>query len=309
MNVWTSLGQGLGGLLTAERLQQYFLAALIVVAGFVLLRLLTAFVGRMARRSFAPQTAMLLRKAVFYVGAALLLIVVLRQLGFHLTALLGAAGIVGIAIGFASQTSVSNIISGVFPISEKPFSVGDLIKAGDHTGIVVSIDLLSVKIRTFDNQYIRIPNERILSNDLTNVTYYPIRRMDIPLSISYRNDLNKARQILLEVADANPYCLREPEPLVIFTDFGQSGQELLLGLWFAKTDYVPLRNSILPQIKQRLEDAGIEIPFPHVTLAPGLASRPTRGRPATPSRPPTRSAAASRTRRSPRVNRRTEREV
>jgi small-conductance mechanosensitive channel len=177
-------------------------------------------VWRVGRKRLSPQSAMVARKAVFYVGVAVVLVAALRQLGVQLTALLGAAGILGIAIGFASQTSVSNVISGLFLISEKPFAVGDVVKAGEHSGIVMSIDLLSTKIRTFDNQYIRIPNEKILTTELTNITYFPIRRLDIKLSISYRNELTRAREVLLEVADRNPLCLRDPAPVVVFTDFG-----------------------------------------------------------------------------------------
>jgi len=266
--------EDIGGLLSPDRIEKLLLTALIVVVGLVGLRVLTALVGRLGRKRLSPQSAMLARKAVFYVGVALIVVVALRQLGFQLTALLGAAGIVGIAIGFASQTSVSNVISGLFLISEKPFAVGDVIKAGEHSGIVMSIDLLSVKIRTFDNQYIRIPNEKILNTDLTNVTFFPIRRMDLELSISYKNDLGRTREVLLEIADANPYCLREPLPVVIFTGFGDSGQELLFGVWFAKADYIDLRNSIMQEIKKRFDAEGIEIPFPHRTIAGGLATDP-----------------------------------
>jgi small-conductance mechanosensitive channel len=274
MDLRKFLTEDIGGLLAPDRIERLLLALLIVAVGFIALRVLTALVGRLGRRRLSAQSAMLARKAVFYVGAALIVVIALRQLGFQLTALLGAAGIVGIAIGFASQTSVSNVISGLFLISEKPFAVGDVIKAGEHTGIVMSIDLLSVKIRTFDNQYIRIPNEKILSTDLTNVTFFPIRRMDFNLSISYKNDLARTREVLLEIADANPYCLREPPPVVIFTDFGESGQELLFGVWFAKAEYIELRNSIMPEIKRRFDAEGIEIPFPHRTIAGGLATDP-----------------------------------
>ena len=114
---------------------------------------------------------------------------VLGELGVKLTALLGAAGIVGIAVGFASQTSVSNIISGLFLISEKPFAIGDVLKVGGTTGIIQSIDLLSIKIRTFDNLFVRIPNEKILSSEVTNITRFPIRRMDIVFQVDYGQDL------------------------------------------------------------------------------------------------------------------------
>lgn len=107
---------------------------------------------------------------------------------------LRAAGIAGIAIGFASQTSISNIISGLFLISEKPFAVNDVIKAGDTTEIVLSIDLLSIKMRTFDNLYIRVPNEKIIKEELTNVTRFPIRRLNIDISVAYKEDLARVKE-------------------------------------------------------------------------------------------------------------------
>lgn len=160
--------------------------------------------GRAAKKRFTAQTSMLIRKAIFYFGSILIIMTVLYQMEFKLTAILGAAGIAGIAIGFASQTSISNIISGLFLISEKPFAVGDLIQIRDTKGIVLSIDLLSAKLRTFDNQYIRIPNETLIKNQVTNVTLFPVRRLDIKLGIAYKEDLSKVREVLLDIGEKRP---------------------------------------------------------------------------------------------------------
>jgi small-conductance mechanosensitive channel len=217
---------------------------------------------------------MLIRKGIRYTGSVILLFIVLHLLGVKITALLGAAGIVGIAIGFASQTSMSNLISGLFMISEKPFEIGDVIKMGSTVGIVLSIDLLSVKIKTFDNQYIRIPNEKLLGSELTNITRFPIRRMDINLGVAYKTDINHLKSVLKEIAAANPYCLDEPEPLIVFSNFGDSALEFLFGVWFYKTDYLSLKNSIMQEIKERFDREGIEIPFPHLSLYSGSVTDP-----------------------------------
>jgi small-conductance mechanosensitive channel len=247
---------------------------IILAAGFVLLKILNFSLGRVVKKRFSQQTAMVVKKAIFYTGAFVILITVLRQLGFKLTALLGAAGIAGIAIGFASQTSVSNIISGMFLISEKPFAVGDIIKVGDTMGIILSIDLLSVKIRTFDNLFIRIPNEQLIKTQVTNVTRFPIRRLNIDVSIAYKDDIGKAKEALLEVAKNNPYCLDNPEPFFVIKEFGSSGIDLLLGAWFAKADYIALKNSIMQEIKESFDKEGIEIPFPHVSVYAGSETKP-----------------------------------
>jgi small-conductance mechanosensitive channel len=243
-----------------------------VVLGLFLVRILATVTQRTIMKKSTPQRKMIARKVITYAGFVIVLMAVLSELGVKLTALLGAAGIVGIAVGFASQTSVSNIISGLFLISEKPFSVGDAIRIGGTSGIIQSIDLLSIKIRTFDNLFIRIPNQMILNSEVTNITRFPIRRMDITLQVGYAEDLERVQAVLADIAKKNPYSLDEPEPVIMFTEFKESGVEVLFGLWFSKTDTLPLKNSIIAGIVSRFRAEGIEIPYPHRTLS-GTAFR------------------------------------
>ncbi len=258
-NWWSDLwnGEGVGTLVRA---------ALLVFAGLPLLFVATAVISRSLRRRLSPQGSMLIRKGILYVGGLVLILSALYQLGFELTALLGAAGIVGIAIGFASQTSVSNIISGLFMISEKPFAVDDIIQVGDTVGIVLSIDLLAVKLRTFDNRFVRIPNETLIKSEVITITRYPIRRLDIRLAVAYREDIETIRGVLTEIATGNPHSLDEPEPLILLTNFGERGMELLFGVWFARADFLTVRNTIMQQIKERFDALGIEISVPHRAL-------------------------------------------
>ena len=261
-------------LYSAENISAFVRILLLAGVGFPLLYVLSAFAGKATRRRLRPQTNMLLRKGIFYTGSICIIISILYQLGFTLMAFLGAAGIVGIAIGFASQTSVSNIISGIFLISEQPFEVGDLIKVGDTTGVVLSIDLLSIKLRTFDNQLIRIPNESLIKNQVNNVTRFPIRRLDIEIGVAYKEDVSRVKVVLSKVAERNPYCLDEPEPLILFKNFGDSALEFLFAVWCVKTDYLKLRLTIMQEIKEKFDAEGIEIPFPHRTLYSGSVTEP-----------------------------------
>jgi small-conductance mechanosensitive channel len=266
--------QQLVNFFTLDKLQRVILVVVIAVAGFILLKILSSLIDRMTRKVLSQQYNMLVRKAIQYSGAVVLLFIVLSLLGVNINALLGAAGIVGIAVGFAAQTSMSNLISGLFLISEKPFEIGDVIKVGENTGVILSIDLLSLKIKTFDNQYIRIPNSLLINSELTNITRFPIRRLDIKLTVAYRTDVTRLRQVLLEIAGSNPYCLDEPEPLIVFAEFRESGIEFLFGVWFYRTDFLDLKNSIMQQIKERFQAEGIEFPFPHRTLYAGAATSP-----------------------------------
>lgn len=239
-----------------------------------LLRLTSFLIRKGLQKKLSDQAVMLLSKGILYIGSAIIFLLLLQQLGIQLGTLLGAAGIAGIAIGFAAQTSLSNLISGLFLIWEAPFKVGDVLRSDTDHGTVHSIDLLSIQLRTFNNQLIRIPNETLIKNSFTNVTRFPIRRMDIPISVAYKEDIPKVMEVLADVADRNPYCLDEPAPVIIFTSFGDSALEFLFAPWFAKSDYVALRNSLMQEVKKRFDDEGIEIPFPHRTLYAGSDSQP-----------------------------------
>jgi small-conductance mechanosensitive channel len=247
---------------------------LLVFVGFPLILSFAALVGRSTRKRLTPQANMLIRKGIVYFGSILIFLAVLHQSGYKLTAFLGAAGIIGIAIGFASQTSVSNIISGLFLISEKPFAVGDVIQVGSTKGAILSIDLLSVKLRTFDNHLIRLPNEMLIKSEVRNITRFPIRRLDIELSVAYKENVQKVREVLLDIADKEPLCLDEPEPDVRFQNFGDSGLEFLYAIWCVREDYLKLKKKIMQQIKERFDEEGIEIPFPHRTLYTGSVTEP-----------------------------------
>ncbi len=247
---------------------------IILLIGLPLLKVLAALTARTVKKRFSVQNTMLMRRFVFYGGVSLLFVMVLQELGFSVGAILGAAGIAGVALGFASQTSLSNVISGIFLISEKPFEIGDLIRVGDNLGIVLSIDLLSVKIRRLDNTFMRIPNESLLKREVTNVTKFPIRRFDLNLGVAYKEDIKRVIAILRDIAKNNPYVLEEPEPMIAFTGFGDSALQIFVGVWFVKTDFMLLRDSLLPEIKRRLDEENVEIPFPHRTLYTGSITDP-----------------------------------
>jgi small-conductance mechanosensitive channel len=264
----------LQNMLASARIEMLIRSGVIIFVGLPAVFFLSRWTRSYFSRRFSAQQGMIFSKIVFYTGGVLVFISLFRELGFSLTPLLGAAGIVGIAVGFASQTSVSNIISGLFLLAEKPFVVDDIIIVGDLTGQVLSIDILSIKIRTFDNRFVRIPNETIIKSQVINATRFPIRRIDVKVSAAYKEDVRRVRELLFEIAHNNPLCLEEPEPIVIFSGFGSSSIDFLFGVWAQKVDFIALKNSIQAEIKEKFEAEGIEIPFPHLSLYTGLATEP-----------------------------------
>jgi small-conductance mechanosensitive channel len=271
----SSLSNALTDLMTPQTIKTAIKVLLIIFAGYPLLRVISGALGRsIGKKKKSLQTEMLVKRGIYYIGMAVILISVLNEFGFRISVLLGALGIFGIAIGFASQTSVSNIISGLFLITEKPFEIGDIVQVGSTVGTVLSVDFLSVKLRTFDNRFVRIPNEVIIKTEMINISRFPIRRLDLDIGVAYKEDIRKVIDILRDIAGKNPYCLEEPEPMIFFNNFGDSALEIRFAVWFEKSDLLNLRKSLLIEVKERFDTEGIEIPFPHLSLYTGEATNP-----------------------------------
>jgi small-conductance mechanosensitive channel len=260
--------------LTAGNIAMVARLILLVFVGIPLVYGISKWVRKYLAKKSTPQQGMIVGKIIFYLGLVMVAISVMKELKFELTPLLGAAGILGMAIGFASQTSLSNIISGLFLITEKPFAVNDVITVAGITGQVLSIDTLSIKLRTLDNKFVRIPNETIVKSEVTNLTRFPIRRLDLPIGVAYKEDLTRIHKILLDLAHENPLCLEEPTPDVYFTGYGASSLDLLFVVWVRTADYLVVRNQIMDTIKKKFDELGIEIPFPHVSVYTGSVTDP-----------------------------------
>ncbi len=264
----------IGDFILSERGFGAFRALIILILGLVIASLAARGIQRFASRYTDAQRAMLMRRLTYYTVVVLTTISVLNELGFSLTVLLGAAGVLSVAIGFASQTSASNLISGLFLIAEKPFVIGDFITVGGTTGEVLSIDLLSVKLRTFENLYVRVPNQTLIQSEITNLSRFPIRRFDLKVGVAYKEDLTRVREVLEAVADANPVALEDPRPLVLFLGYGNSSLDLQFSVWTKRENWLEIRNTIPVEVKEAFDREGIEIPFPHLSLYAGEVTKP-----------------------------------
>jgi small-conductance mechanosensitive channel len=260
--------------LNAETFEKVLRVLIILAIGIAVIYFIAFLVKKVLPKKWSGQRKMIINRAIQYTGFVILFFIVISELKINLAPVFGAAGVIGLVVGIASQTSIGNIISGFFLVSEKSFEIGDIIRIGDKTGTVYSIDLLSIKIRTFDNLLIRIPNQTVISTELINVTRFPIRRMDVIVSLAYKEDLWKVKSILEEVARQNPLCLDEPEPIIIFQAFGASGIDIQLGVWTERANYLKVKNSVFQEIKDAFNREGIEIPFPHISLYTGEETKP-----------------------------------
>ncbi len=251
-----------------------FEALIYFIVGLILAKMASRAVRQWSKNRFDTHQQLLMARGASYLILLVFIVMGLNAIGFNLGVLIGAAGVLSVAIGFASQTSASNIISGLFLVAERPFSVGDLIKVGETTGEVLSIDLLSVKLRTFDNLFVRIPNETLIKSEVTTLTRFPIRRIDLSIAVALKEDIKAVRKVLEKVAEANPLCLDEPKPKFVFLGFGDSSLNMQFSVWVKRESFIELKNSIHEEIKEAFDAESIEIPFPHRSLYTGSVTEP-----------------------------------
>ncbi len=249
-------------------------ALILLAIGLLVASLASRLTRRLTRDHFSIHSQTLFRRIVFYGLLGLFIASAMRELGFSLAVIMGAAGVLTVAIGFASQTTASNLISGLFLIGERSFQIGDTIRVGGTTGEVLSIDALSVKLRTFDNLFVRIPNETLIKSEVTTLSRFPIRRLDLQLGVAYKENIETVREVLMKVADTNTLCLDDPAPLFIFTGFGDSALEIQFSVWAKRENFLALRNGIAAEIKAAFDEARIEIPFPHRSIYVGEVTKP-----------------------------------
>ena len=252
--------------LTSEKLVGIlqFIGTLALI--YIFFKILKALSKKFLFKKMSMQTQHIIKKAIDYSAFVTIVLTVFHRLGIDVNGLLGAAGIAGIAIGFAAQTSVSNVISGLFVITERAFKIGDTIEIADIIGTVQSINLLSVALKTFDSQYVRVPNETIIKANLINYSHFPFRRIKTELSVSYDTDLRRAETILIDTAKKNRFVVADPAPSVLWTAFASSGISCALLAWTSVQDYGTARNSIFIDIDERLKAEGIEIPFDQLVV-------------------------------------------
>lgn len=235
-----------------------------VVAGWVVARMVRKLFLKLSRteRRLPIQISNFLSKFVVAIIWALAGVQALRAVGVDLVGILGAAGVAGVAIGFASQTSLSNLISGVFLVTERSMRIGDYVKISDLEGTVESINLLSIYLRQADNALIRIPCESIIKNPVVNYTHQNLRRCDFEVGVDYSTNLEQVQAVVQAVVNELDFVLKDPAPAVQFIGFGESSLNVRIGVWGPAAEFHHIRYAFAKALMDAFRTAGISIPFP-----------------------------------------------
>jgi small-conductance mechanosensitive channel len=246
--------------------------AFIVFGGLFLLHIALRLLRRIKSDFISDHVRFLALRGAWYFGLSFIIINVLTELGFHVTALIGAAGIVAAALGYASKTSLSNIISGLFLLTEHSFGVGEIISVSGVTGTVVGVGLLSIKLRQDDGTFVRIPHENMIKSTLINMSHFEVRRFDFHVTVGYKENLDKVFGLIRDAIRANGFVLHGKTPLIKVDSLTSSGVSVFVGVWATKESYTNLSRTMLADVKNTLQQGGIDLAQPYYCCSSERAS-------------------------------------
>jgi potassium-dependent mechanosensitive channel len=251
-------------------------AFLVLLVGFAVTRILYRWLSRdvLPRTELEASLQNSIATIAGYVAAIVVISLALGRLGVNLENIALIAGALSIGIGFGLQSIVSNFVSGLILLTERPIRVGDWVVVGNEQGYVRKISVRSTEIETFDRASVIVPNSDLISGVVKNWTHFnKLGRFSVPVGVSYDSDPAAIRDLLLEIAAAHPLILKTPAPSVFFLEFGDSSLQLDLRGFVADINQgFGVRSDLHFEIFRRFREAGIEIPFPqrdiHIRSAP-----------------------------------------
>ncbi len=233
-----------------------------LVAGSV--RRSVAAVG--VRRNWDPGLIGFVGSLAYFFVMAFTLVAVLGSFGVQTASLVAVLGAASFAVGLALQGSLSNFAAGVMLMIFRPFKVGDYIDAAGVAGSVKEIGIFSTTLATPDNVLITVPNSKLYGDTIKNYAGYTTRRIDLTIGISYKDDIGQAIAAIDEVVRSDARVLAEPAPMIAVGALGASSVDLVVRPWVNVPDYWDVRFALTRQIKESLDAAGIEIPFPQTVV-------------------------------------------
>ncbi|MEM3923254.1 MAG: mechanosensitive ion channel family protein [Zestosphaera sp.] len=229
----------------------------VVLAKLITIALKRALIDKIKRNLLD-----MILKIIYYTIIIVVFIGSTPLLGINLSGLLLAGGITGIIIGFALQNVVANLVSGIFLAIERPVRIGDGISLGSVTGVVEDVNIFSTIIRTYDGLFVRVPNSAVFTSNITNYTAHVARRFEYVIGISYGDDAKKAIEVIKKVIEEHPLALKRPEPQVFVDNLGESSVNIIIRVWAPSQEWYTVKMDLLWEIKRKLEENGISIPFP-----------------------------------------------
>lgn len=195
-----------------------------------------------------------------------LFIIIISTLGIQTASFIAVLGAASLAIGFALQGSLANFAGGVLIILFKPYKIGDYIEASGVAGTVIEIQIFATLLNTVDNKRVVIPNGKLSNDTLINYSKNPVRRVDIVFGVGYNDDIEKAKSVLVEIADSQEKILKNQEAFVEIVEYGSSSVNLVYRVWCNTADYWDVYFCSMKMAKTEFDKANISIPYPQMDV-------------------------------------------
>lgn len=244
------------------------IAALVIL---ILGRILAKWLGQltqtaMIKRQVDPALQHFLSSLVFYALMAFVVIAALAQLGIQTASFIAVVGAAGLAIGLALQGALANFAAGFLILLLRPFRIGDYVEMAGTSGTVDKIMIVNTELTTPDNKKVIIPNGQITAGNIVNYSAFDTRRVDLVMSISYGDDIDRAKQVIEEVLAADERVLPEPAPNIRVSQLADNSVDIIVRPWSTTADYWGLYWDLTENLKKRFDQEGITIPFPQREL-------------------------------------------
>ena len=242
---------------------KFLLAIFTLFAGLWLVKGLCKGIEKyFAVRDFDPSLEGFLLSVVRIVLRVLVLVTVASMVGIEMTSFIAILGAAGFAVGLSLQGTLQNFAGGVILLVLRPFKVGDFIEAEGFKGKVKKIQIFSTVLKTADNKTIIIPNSPLATGSVVNYSTESTRRVDFTFGISYDDDIDKAKQILLELAESNSNIIQDPKPYVAVSELGDNSVSIILRVWTASSDYWSVFFYMQELVKKTFDKQGLSFPYP-----------------------------------------------
>ena len=238
-------------------------AILIFIIGKWLSRKVTNLLTKLLEKNKIDATLVkFLDSIVYYILLIVVLIAAAGKLGINTTSFLTIVGAAGLAIGLALKDSLSNFASGFMLIMFRPYKIGNFVKVGGVSGTVKSIDIFNTTLHTPDNQKVIVPNSKITSDVITNVTANETRRVDLVIGISYDDDIATAKNILKNIIKDEKRILENPPTTIAVSELANSSVNFVVRPWVKTEEYWDVYFALMEKIKLTFDKEGIHIPYP-----------------------------------------------
>ncbi len=253
----------------SQPLENYVFALFSLIIGYIIVRYISMSIEKFAERNSQIPSLMLLHllRAFRLFLYIIVILIAVSFLGINVnTLIISISAFLAVVLGFGMKDTVNNVASGVWIAASRAYDLEDEVTIAGESGTVKNMSIMSTEIKQLDNTRVLVPNGKVWNSAIINVTRMPTRMIVIVYGVGYDTNIKEAVQVALDVVDKHPKIHKDPQPIVRFREMGESSVDLQLRAWVDTDDYYPVKSEVLANLFEALNEANIDIPYPHIQV-------------------------------------------